>query len=83
MIFYGGAPKCRVRQKVNKNRLLEEENLAFIGCGMVSPAIVDDVEVVESLSSCCRRITITIGGKVIVEPPSIVGIIMLLMSTKS
>jgi hypothetical protein len=50
---------------------------------MVGPAVVDDVEVVESLSSCCRRITITIGGKVVVEPPSIVGIVVLLMSTKS
>jgi hypothetical protein len=38
MIFHGEAPECRVRQKVNKNRLLEEENLAFIGCGMVGAA---------------------------------------------
>jgi hypothetical protein len=36
--FHGGAPDCRVRQKVNKNRLLEEENLAFIGCGVVGAA---------------------------------------------
>jgi hypothetical protein len=35
MIFYGEAPECRVQQKLNKNRLLEEENLAFIGCGVV------------------------------------------------
>jgi hypothetical protein len=26
---------------------LEEENLAFIGCGVVGAAVVDDVEVVE------------------------------------
>jgi hypothetical protein len=38
MIFYGGAPEYRVRRKVNKNRLLEEENLAFIGCGVVGAA---------------------------------------------
>jgi hypothetical protein len=38
MIFHGGAPERRVRQKVNKNRLLKEENLAFIECGMVGAA---------------------------------------------
>jgi hypothetical protein len=33
----------------NNNRLLEEENLAFVGCGMVGAAVVDD-DVVELLS---------------------------------
>jgi hypothetical protein len=50
MIFHGGALERRVRQKVNKNRLLEEENLSFTGCGVVGAAVVDDVEVVELLS---------------------------------
>jgi hypothetical protein len=37
--------------KVNDNhRFLEEENLAFIGCGVVVVAVVDDVEVGELLS---------------------------------
>jgi hypothetical protein len=36
--------------KVNNNRLLEEENLACIGCGVVGAAVVDDVEVVDLLS---------------------------------
>jgi hypothetical protein len=49
MIFHGGAPECRVWAKVNNNRLLEEENLAFIGCGIVGAAVVDD-DVVELLS---------------------------------
>jgi hypothetical protein len=49
MIFHDGAHKCRVWQK-GKNWLLEEKNLAFIGCGMVGAAIVDDVEVGELLS---------------------------------
>jgi hypothetical protein len=40
---------CRVRLMLNKNRLLVEENLAFIGCGMVDAAVVDD-DVVELLS---------------------------------
>jgi hypothetical protein len=35
--------------KVNDNRLLEEENLAFIRCGVVGAAVVDD-DVVELLS---------------------------------
>jgi hypothetical protein len=35
--------------KVNNNRLLEEENLAFIGCD-IDDAEVDDVEVGELLS---------------------------------
>jgi hypothetical protein len=33
----------------DNNRLLEEENLAFIGCGMVGASVVDD-DVVELLS---------------------------------
>jgi hypothetical protein len=36
--------------KVNNNQLLEEENLAFIGCGVVGVAVVDDVELGELLS---------------------------------
>jgi hypothetical protein len=36
--------------KVNNNRLLEEENLAFIGCDVAGAAVVDDVEVGELLS---------------------------------
>jgi hypothetical protein len=35
--------------KVNNNRFLKEENLAFIGCGVVGAAIVDD-DAVELLS---------------------------------
>jgi hypothetical protein len=35
--------------KVNDNRFLKEENLAFIWCSVVGAAIVDD-DVVESLS---------------------------------
>jgi hypothetical protein len=38
MIFHGGAPERWVLQKVNKNQLLEEENLAFIGYGIVDTA---------------------------------------------
>jgi hypothetical protein len=34
-----------VAAKVNNNRLLKEENLAFIGCAVVGAAVVDDVEV--------------------------------------
>jgi hypothetical protein len=33
--------------------------------------------------SCCRRIKITIGGEVVVEPLSAIGIAVLLMPTKS
>jgi hypothetical protein len=33
----------------NNNQLLEEENLAFVGCGVVGAAVVDD-DVVELLS---------------------------------
>jgi hypothetical protein len=48
--------------KVNNNRLLKQENLAFIGCGVVGAAVVDDVEVCElsknysydQRRSCCR-----------------------------
>jgi hypothetical protein len=36
--------------KVNDNWLLEEENLAFIGCAIVGAAVVDDIEVGELLS---------------------------------
>jgi hypothetical protein len=36
--------------KVNNNRLLVKENLAFIGCGVVGAAVVYDVEVGELLS---------------------------------
>jgi hypothetical protein len=49
MIVHGGAPKRGVRQKVNNNRLLEEENLAFVGCAVVGEAVVND-DVVELLS---------------------------------
>jgi hypothetical protein len=47
MVFHSGAPESRLRRKRNNNRLLEEENLAFIECALVGAAIVDDVEVVE------------------------------------
>jgi hypothetical protein len=47
--FHSGAPECRVWRKVNKNRLLEEENLAFVGCVVVGAAVVDD-DIVELLS---------------------------------
>jgi hypothetical protein len=50
MIFHGGAPEGRVRRKINKNQLLEEENLAFIECALVGAAVVDDIEVGELLS---------------------------------
>jgi hypothetical protein len=36
--------------KINSNQPLEEENLAFVGCGVVSAAVDDDVEVGELLS---------------------------------
>jgi hypothetical protein len=39
-----------VAEKVNDNCLLEDENLAFIGCAVVGAAVVDDVEVGELLS---------------------------------
>jgi hypothetical protein len=44
------SPRVSGVAKVNNNRLLEEENLAFIGCGVVGAAVVDDVEVGELLS---------------------------------
>jgi hypothetical protein len=34
----------------NNNQLLEEENLAFIGCAVVGTAVVDDIKVGELLS---------------------------------
>jgi hypothetical protein len=34
--------------KVNNNRLLKEENLAYIGCDVVGATVVDD-DIVESL----------------------------------
>jgi hypothetical protein len=49
MIVHSGAPERQVRQKVNNNRLLKEENLAFIGCAAVGAAVVDD-DIVELLS---------------------------------
>jgi hypothetical protein len=39
-----------VAAKVNDNRFLEDENLAFVGCVAVGAAVVDDVEVGELLS---------------------------------
>jgi hypothetical protein len=42
-------PRVSGAAKVNDNRLLEEEKLAFIGCSVVGAAIVDD-DVVELLS---------------------------------
>jgi hypothetical protein len=41
------SPRVSGAAKVNNNRFLEKENLAFIGCGAV---VVDDVDVVELLS---------------------------------
>jgi hypothetical protein len=49
MIVHGGAPECRVSQKVNDNRFLEEENLTFIWYGVVGAAEVD-ADVVKLLS---------------------------------
>jgi hypothetical protein len=49
MIFHDEAPKCQVQRKVNKNRVLEDENLAFIWCSVVGAAVVDD-DLVELLS---------------------------------
>jgi hypothetical protein len=48
MIYQGGAPECWVGRKVNNNRLLEEENLAFIGCG-VDDVVDVDADIVELL----------------------------------
>jgi hypothetical protein len=36
--FSWRSPRVSGAAKVNNNRLLEEENLAFIGCGMVGAA---------------------------------------------
>jgi hypothetical protein len=43
------SPRGLGAAKVNDNWLLEEENLAFVGCAAVGAAVVDD-DVVESLS---------------------------------
>jgi hypothetical protein len=60
--FLWRSPRVSGAVKVNNNRLLEEENLAFIWCGVVGAAVVDD-DIVELLSlnhnhdrrrSCCR-----------------------------
>jgi hypothetical protein len=47
--FSWQSPRVSVAAKVNINQLLVEENLAFIGCGVVGAAVVDD-DVVELLS---------------------------------
>jgi hypothetical protein len=67
-------PRVSGVAEVNNNRLLVEENLAFIGCS--ANAVEVDADVVKLLS----RITATIGGEVVVEPPSVVGIAVLLAS---
>jgi hypothetical protein len=67
-------PRVSGVAKVNNNRLLVEENLAFIGCS--ANAVEVDADVVKLLS----RITATIGGEVVVKPPSDVGIAVLLAS---
>jgi hypothetical protein len=46
--FSWRSPQVSGAAKVNNNRLLEEENLAFIWCDVVG-AVVDDVDVVELL----------------------------------
>jgi hypothetical protein len=46
MIFHR-SPRVSGAVKVNNNRLLEDENLAFIGCGVVTVEV--DVDVVELL----------------------------------
>jgi hypothetical protein len=38
MMYQDGAPECRVRQKYIIIDFLEEENLAFIGCGVIGAA---------------------------------------------
>jgi hypothetical protein len=48
--FSRRSPRVSGAVKVNNNRILVEENLAFIGCGVVGAAVVDDVEVGELLS---------------------------------
>jgi hypothetical protein len=47
--FLWRSPRVLGAAKVNDNRFLEEENLAFIGCGVVGAAVVED-DVVELLS---------------------------------
>jgi hypothetical protein len=42
--FSWRSPRVSVAAKGNNNQFLEEENLAFIGCGVVGTAVVDDVE---------------------------------------
>jgi hypothetical protein len=49
MIFMAEPPSIGAA-KVNNNRILEDENLAFIGCGVVGATVVNDVEVGELLS---------------------------------
>jgi hypothetical protein len=48
--FSWRSPRVSGATKVNNNRLLKEENLAFIGCAVVGAAVVDDVELGLSLS---------------------------------
>jgi hypothetical protein len=48
--FSWRSPRGSGAAKVNDNRFLKEENLAFIGCGVVVAVGVDDVEVGELLS---------------------------------
>jgi hypothetical protein len=47
--FSWRSPRASGAAKVNDNRLLEEENLAFVGCAAFGAAVVDD-DVVELLS---------------------------------
>jgi hypothetical protein len=47
--FSWRSPEWSGAAKVNNNRFLEEENLAFIWYGVVGAAVVDD-DVVELLS---------------------------------
>jgi hypothetical protein len=47
--FSWRSPRASGVMKINDNQFLEEENLAFIWCGGVDAAIVDD-DVVKLLS---------------------------------
>jgi hypothetical protein len=47
--FSWRSPRVSGAAKINNNRFLEEENLAFILCGVVGAAVVDD-DVVDLLS---------------------------------
>jgi hypothetical protein len=47
--FLWRSPRVLGVAKVNNNRILEEKNLAFIGCGVVG-AVEVDADVVELLS---------------------------------